>query len=152
MASSFGKAGNNKQIKFASLFGPKQIICNTAITDRDQIIHELLKLLACQCDVGNVEEAYKAVLARQEAVCTVIATGIALPHARLEAIQELAIGAATSRAGIDFGRKGAERIKLVLLILAPKADPGMYLRALSSLAKIGGEPGAADAVSSLETA
>jgi PTS system nitrogen regulatory IIA component len=152
MASPFSNAESNEHIKFASLFRPEQIICNTVITDRDQIIHELLKLLAYQCGVGNVEETYKAVLAREEAVSTVIAPGIAVPHARLQGIEQLIIGVATSRSGINFGPKEAEQVKLVMLILAPKAKPALYLQAVSSVSKICGEPGTADAVSSLQTA
>ena len=152
MAQPSRSVDSDPETKFASLFRPEQILCNTAITGRDEILRKLLDLLARRCGFGaDVEEVYRAVLERLEAGGAVIGPGIALPHARLETIPNLIIGVATCRAGIDFHCAGGEQIGLVILILAPKANPALYLQALSSLAKICGEPCAVDAVLSFET-
>ena len=137
------------QTKFSSLFGPAGIICRTTATGRQDLLRELVELLASQRGIGNVADAFKAVTAREESGPTLIAPGIALPHARLAGIAELVIAVATSAAGVDFG--AGQKVKLVVLILAPKADPGLYLQAASSLAKVCQDPGTAEAVSQLQT-
>jgi len=90
-------ADNNRQIKFSSLLSRSQIICALPSGSRDEAIMTLLKRLDHECGVGNVEEALEAIIAREESHPTVINTGIALPHARLDAVRELVVGIGTSR-------------------------------------------------------
>ncbi|HUT29181.1 MAG TPA: PTS sugar transporter subunit IIA [Sedimentisphaerales bacterium] len=142
--------GKNNGIRFSSLFRPAQVICQTDRTDRDAILLELLRLLAYEHGIGNVDEAYQAVLTRENEVPTIVGPGIAMPHARIEAIDSIVVGIATSKEGIIYDpTRSDKRIKLIILTLAPKAAPGAYLQAMSSLAKICLDPSTADVVAGL---
>ncbi|MEA2012930.1 MAG: PTS sugar transporter subunit IIA, partial [Verrucomicrobiota bacterium] len=79
----------NGGIKFSSLFSDKEILCNTTETNRDSVIGSLLKKLAIEKGIGNYVEAYKQVIEREEISSTVIAPGIAMPHARSDAVDTL---------------------------------------------------------------
>ncbi len=138
-------------IDFASLFGPDEVLCHTGTTDRDTLLREILQLLAYQRGIGNVDEALAAVLERERAAATIVAPGIAVPHARLGAVDRLVVGIATSTRGIVF-KPGSAPVKLVILVLAPRDAPGAYVQALSSLAKICGDPQTPDKVAGLESA
>ncbi len=139
--------------QFSSLFSSAEVICQTDEKDRDRVLHDLLKLLAYQRGIGNVGEAYQAVLERENDMPTIVAPGMAMPHARLEVIGKLVVGVATSREGIVYDpRKPDSLVKLVVLTLAPKAAPGAYLQAISSLARICQDPSTPDVVASLSTA
>lgn len=141
-------------VRFATLFEPHHVLCRTESEDRDTVIRTLLEQLALQRGIGNVEVAYEAVRAREEEHSTIVGPGIAMPHARLEALQELVVGVATSKEGIRFvdttGKE--ERIKLMILILTPKTEPGLYLQAVSSLAAICKDPETGARAASLESA
>jgi PTS system nitrogen regulatory IIA component len=140
-------------IQFSSLFSPAEVVCQTQEKDRDKVLLELLKLLAYHRGIGNVDEAYEAVLARENDMPTIVAPGMAMPHARLDAIGDLVVGVATSREGIVYDPKQPDsRVKLMVLTLAPKASPGAYLQAISSLAHICQDPSTPDIVASLTTA
>lgn len=143
---------SNNGIHFSSLFAPSHIICQSEETDRDKILHELLRLLAYERGIGNVEHAYEAVLERENEAPSIIGPHIAVPHARLEGIDEIVVGVATSATGISYAKTVAEPIKMMILILAPKTAPGVYLQALSSLAKICQDPTTAEVVSELKSA
>jgi PTS system nitrogen regulatory IIA component len=142
---------SSSAIQFSSLFGPSQVICQTEHTDRDTILMELLHLLAYEQGIGNVQEAYRAVLERENDIPTIIGPGIAVPHARLPNIDKIVVGVATSNKGIAYARNIDNPIKLIILTLAPKASPGAYLQAISSLAKICLDPATADVVAELST-
>jgi mannitol/fructose-specific phosphotransferase system IIA component (Ntr-type) len=140
-------------IQFSSLFSPAQVICQTKEKERDKVLLDLLKLLARRCDIGDIDAAYQAVLARESDMPTIVAPGMAMPHARLEAVDDLVVGVATSREGIVYDPGQPDnRVKLMVLTLAPKAAPGAYLQAISSLAHICQDPSSADVVASLPTA
>jgi nitrogen PTS system EIIA component len=146
-------ATEKDSISFSSLFGPAEVICQTAETDRDKTLLNLLHLLARQHNIGSIEDAYEAVVARENDLPTVVAPGLAMPHARLETIDEIVVGIATSREGIPYSPKESDnRVKLIVLTLAPKAAPGAYLQTLSCLARICQDPSTADVVAGLPTA
>jgi PTS system nitrogen regulatory IIA component len=142
---------NNIAIQFSSLFGPSQVICRTEHTDRDTILRELLRILAYEQGIGNVQEAYEAVLERENDIPTIVGPGIAMPHARLPNIDKIVVGIATSQKGIVYAGNIDNPIKLIILTLAPKASPAAYLQAVSSLAKICQDPTTADVVAQLST-
>ncbi|MDH7598391.1 MAG: PTS sugar transporter subunit IIA [Sedimentisphaerales bacterium] len=139
-------------VRFSSLFGPAQVLCQATISDRDQLILEMLRLLAYQRGIGNVDEAYHAVLQRESEMPTIVAPGIAMPHARLEAIDRIVVAVATSKNGIVYERsRPNELVKLIILTLAPKDAPGAYLQAIAAIAKICKDPDTAETVAALST-
>jgi len=140
-------------ILFSSLFRPSEVICQTQETDRDRVLLEMLQLLGRGRSIGNVAEAYKAVMEREKDLPTIVAPGMAMPHARLETIREVFVAVATSQQGIVYDpNRPDDRVKLVVLTLAPKAAPGAYLRAISCLATICRDPSTAKIVAGFPTA
>lgn len=137
---------------FASLFAPRDIICQTDIVDRDVMIKKLLEVLAYNHGVGDVEVAFRDVLDREKKMSTVIAPGIAVPHARLAALNKVVVGIATSRDGIKFNSSEDSNAHLMIMLLAPKDQPGVYLQAISSFAKILHDPGIAQRIADMENA
>lgn len=109
-------------VQFSALFRPTEVICQTEQTDRDTILLDLLRLLAYQRrGIGNVADAYKAVLDRENDMPTIVAPGMAMPHARLEAIDQIIVGMATSKTDIVYDRNHPDKlIKLIILTLVPK--------------------------------
>ncbi len=140
----------NNSIRFSSLFTPEHIICQTKLTDRDAILSELLGRLAMAKGIGNVDEAYNAVIERENDIPTVVGPGIAMPHARLEAVNQIIVGIATSKEGINYAATVKGNVKLIILTLVPKTAPGAYLQAMSSLAKICQDPDTAETVAQIE--
>ncbi|MFA5293150.1 MAG: PTS sugar transporter subunit IIA [Phycisphaerae bacterium] len=138
-------------IQFASLFKPAYVICQTEKTDRNTIIHDLLEKLAYEAGIGNVEEAYKEILSRENESPTIVGPGISMPHARLDAVNKIVIGIVTSKNGIVYAPGRSDNlVKLIILTLAPKAAPGLYLQAISSIAKICQNPETAEKVAVLD--
>jgi PTS system fructose-specific IIC component len=145
-------AMEKESIPFSSFFSPAEVICQIPETDRDKALLDLLRLLAQQHEIGKVEEAHAAVLERENDLPTVVAPGLAMPHARLDTIDEIAVAVATSRTGIVYDpAKPDNRVKLIVLTLTPKAAPGAYLQALGCLARICQDPSTADVVAALAT-
>ncbi len=146
-------ATEKSYIQFSSLFSPAEVLCQTEEKDRDKILLDLLECLAHKHGIGATEEAFQAVLARENDLPTIVAPGMAMPHARLDALNETVVAMATSREGVTYdpGQPNS-RVKLIVLTLAPKATPGAYLQAISCLATICRNPSTADVVASLPTA
>lgn len=125
-----------ESVHFASFFSPANIICQTELQTRDQVIMELLKKLAYNHGIGNVDEVYDQVIKREDEYSTIITDGFAMPHARLKEFENLEIAIATSKQGIKFSDSDNGIVNIVILILTPVDQPSLYLQVLSSLSTI----------------
>jgi mannitol/fructose-specific phosphotransferase system IIA component (Ntr-type) len=145
-------ATEKESIPFSAFFSPAEVICQIQGKDRDKALLDMLRLLAQQHEIGNIEEAHAAVLERENDLPTVVAPGLAMPHARLDTIDEIALAVATSRTGIVYDpAKPDNRVKLIVLTLTPKGAPGAYLQALGCLARSCQDPSTAQVVAGLAT-
>jgi len=138
-------------LQLSRLFGPSDVLCRVDSVDRNEVLLELLKKLAVDKEIGSVEIAYQAVLERENDIPTIIAPHLAIPHARLDAIDRMVVGIATSPKGIVYTQPNDNPVKLMILILTPRMQPDAYLHAISSLAKICQDPRTADWVADLKT-
>ncbi len=129
-------------VEFASFFSAEEVLCRTQVTGRDELLMALLKRLAFTRGVGHVPTVLGQVLAREAAGSTVVAPGIALPHARIDGLASPLVAVATSEKGVTFDPDQAP-VHLVLLVLAPKDQPALYLQMVASLEPVLRDPEAA---------
>ena len=137
---------------FSSLFTPYQVLCHTELTDRDELIREMVQALGPALEHGEVADVTEQVLARENQMPNVVGPGIALPHARLRGLSRLVVAVATSVKGVPFSEDPDGLAKAIILILAPHDSPAAYLQAVSSLAGILKAEGTADKVAGLDSA
>ena len=145
-------AESTNGLSFSSLFTSYQVLCHTGLSSRDELIREMVRALGPALVQGSVEDVVRQVLDREAVLPSVVAPGIALPHARLRGLTHLVVAVATSRKGIRFSDEDDGLAKLVILVLAPHDSPAAYLQAVAALARILKTPGSADTVSGLESA
>ncbi|MDP6630945.1 MAG: PTS sugar transporter subunit IIA [Kiritimatiellia bacterium] len=145
-------ADSTNGTSFASLFTCYQVLCHTPLTDRDELIREMVRALGPALEHGEVDDVVQAVLEREAQLPSVMAPGIALPHARLRGLSRLVVAVATSGKGVRFSDEDDGLARLIILVLAPHDSPAAYLQAVASLARILKTPGSADTVAELDTA
>ena len=93
------------------------------------------KLVALHAKAGNLLDAavYKeAILAREAQGTTAIGEGMAIPHAKTEAVAKPALAAMTLPAGVDYDAPDGAPSRLLFMIAAP-ADGEVHLEVLSRL-------------------
>jgi mannitol/fructose-specific phosphotransferase system IIA component (Ntr-type) len=111
------------------------IICGLHAENGFEAISELTRNLTKNTAGLDFDEIVEAVNAREKIIPTVVAPGLAVPHARMDNIDRLIVALGTSIKGVDFQAKGAQPVNVVILILTPKDDPGLHLQVLAALAK-----------------
>lgn len=129
-----------KESSFADFLREEDIIAGLRGRGRNEVVEELVDLLHRHGAGFDREAAVRAILEREEVSPTVVAPGVALPHARLEGLSRPRVAVGTSAAGVDFGTTEGGPVHVVVLMLAPKADPGAYLRLLAAASKVLADP------------
>jgi fructose-specific phosphotransferase system IIA component len=105
-------------------------------TERDEAVREMAAMLAADGRVGDVDRYVAAVLEREEEGSTGMGMGIAIPHAKSDAVQQVGVAFARSDRGVDFGseEEGADS-RLLFLIAAPEGSGDLHVSLLAKLAR-----------------
>jgi len=105
-------------------------------TGKAEVIRELLDTLAGTGKLSETDRAYNALLERESQGSTGLEHGIAVPHAKTDAVETLTVAIGISPNGIEFGAMDGQPSKLFFLLLAPPDQSGPHLEALSEIARL----------------
>lgn len=130
-------------MRIIDLLKPEAIALGLDISTKEEAIDTLVKLHAA---AGNLtdEQAYKeAILAREAQGTTAIGEGIAVPHAKTNAVKAPALSAATVPGGVNYDAPDGKPSDLLFMIAATE-DGDVHLEILSRLMVMLMDPGFAD--------
>ncbi|MDD5492816.1 MAG: cation:proton antiporter [bacterium] len=125
-----------KEISILEFFSKRGMLLDLKATDRNAAIRELCELTTGHEDFPAVEEVYKAVVQREEAMGTGLEKGVAVPHARLEMIKKPLVIVGRSLAGIDWNSPDGKPTNFVFLTFTPNDDDTAQIQLLASIAKM----------------
>ena len=114
--------------KFQDFVNAQAVVCHSCAAASEAVIDELIALIAAGNPAIDPAEVRRSVLEREAMFPTVIAPGLAMPHARVNGLDELVVALATSADGISFGSED-EKVRVVVLVLSPVDNPGQIGRA-----------------------
>jgi len=105
-------------------------------TDKPGVLRELLQILKDAGMIDDFERVLEAIYKREELGSTGLEEGIAVPHAKTDAVKSLTIAIGISPQGIDFHSLDGKSSKLFFLMLAPPNQSGPHIEALAEIAKL----------------
>ena len=119
-------------MRITDLLYKESILLNAAPKDKTEAIDMLVGLQAKSGRIKDVETYKKGILAREEMSSTAVGEGIAIPHAKSEAVAEPSLAAMTVPGGVDYEALDGEPSDLLFMIAAPN-DGDVHLDVLSRL-------------------
>jgi len=123
-------------MKISDHISEKMICLALENTTKDDAIKELAELLKESEQVTDFNVFLKDVFEREKLGATGIGNGIAIPHARTDAVHNIIIAFGRSSQGINFNGVDDKPAKLVFLIGTPKKDVNKYLQVLAHLTRL----------------
>ena len=103
-------------------------------TESSAVIRAMATAVAEQGRASSADDLAAAAIAREEKTPTGVPGGIAIPHARTEAVTEPSLVMARLTPPVDFGAKDGPA-DLVFMIAAPEGAGKEHLALLSKLAR-----------------
>jgi mannitol/fructose-specific phosphotransferase system IIA component (Ntr-type) len=125
-------------MKLAKLLSADQIILDMKSEEHWAAIVELVgHLVETQRLPATLkDEILSALKEREDQVSTGIGSGVAIPHAFSDHIEEVAAVFGRSKAGIDFEALDNAPVHLIILFIVPRKDYHLHLRTLAAIAKM----------------
>jgi len=89
---------------------------------------------------------------REELGSTGFGQGIAIPHCRLKSVPDFVVGIITAPDGVDFQALDKEKVRLIVFIIAPDAEPNKHIKLLSAISQTLATPCVVDEILAETTA
>ena len=119
-------------MRIIDLLSTDRIALGAQISDKEQAIDKLVELQMAGGCIADREAYRKAILAREEMSSTAIEQGIAVPHAKSDAVSAPSLAAMTLTQGVDYGAMDGQPSDLFFMIAAP-LNGDLHLEILSRL-------------------
>jgi nitrogen PTS system EIIA component len=117
------------------MFSKERVCFELKSGSKDEVLSELIEILAADGKVNDKEKFKDAVLHREEEFSTGIGMGIAIPHGKSDSVTEASIAFGKSTKGIDFDSMDGEPAHFFFLLAIPTESNDVHLRALSEIAR-----------------
>ena len=99
-------------------------------------IEELARLFDGAQVCSDIDELVTALVEREKIMSTGIGFGLAIPHAKIKSVKDIAFSIGISRAGIDFDSMDGKPVNLIILVAAGDRQHKDYLTLLSRIMSI----------------
>ena len=121
-------------MEVSMILKPEAVRVLSAVSSKKRLFHELGTIAELAYDVGHTE-AIDALQERESLGPTGVGHGVALPHARLDGVEEVVGAMVLLEKPIDFDAVDRQPVDLVFALFAP-SDAGVeHLKALALVSR-----------------
>jgi fructose-specific phosphotransferase system IIA component len=103
---------------------------------KDEVIDRMVDLLRGHRSVRNLDAARVAVFDREHVMSTGVGKGLALPHAKTDAVDETVAAFAVTRHPVEFGSIDGEPVRLVFLLIGTESAKSQHIKLLSRISRL----------------
>ena len=137
----------NQRRCFCNFLHINNIICQVHEEDGKTVLNKMIELLKRHYPELDADYARSEIESREALFPTMIAPGLAIPHARIPHLPEALTAIACIPEGCDFG--GSSKAKVMILLLTPVDDPNLHIQLLSALASEFEDPAVVEKMSQM---
>jgi len=120
----------------ADLVDASLLNANLVSSDKEGVFSEIVNALYESKKIQDKNAAMSVLLEREKHGTTGIGNGVAVPHARLEALSEAVLYVGISKHDIDFSSLDGNPVRIIVLLLSPVSDIGTSLKILANIARM----------------
>lgn len=111
------------------------MIMDLQATEKKAAIDEMVQKLYDVGRITDIDQFKDGILAREEQTSTGLGDGIAMPHAKNDAVKEATVLFAKSKQGVDYEALDGQPTYLFFMIAAPEGADDTHLQALAALSR-----------------
>ena len=123
-------------MQLTDLLSPERIKIPLVSSTKDEILAELVDVVGRSSAVRDPDDVLRAVREREEVLSTGIGNGVAIPHGKSSAIDDLALVAGVQPQGVNFEALDGRAVNLFFLLVGPESAAGQHVKALSRISRL----------------
>lgn len=122
-------------ISIAELLDPERVDLDCGISSKKRLMEHVASMLTRSTDVEQ-QAVFRVLIERERLGSTGIGNGVALPHGRLEGIDDAVLSLATLHDPLDYQAPDQQNVQIVVGLLVPENANEFHLQLLASLAEL----------------
>jgi len=103
---------------------------------KEEVITEMVDLLSTSGKISDHDTALRSVLEREKKMSTGMQCGVAIPHGKIEGIDDIAVVFALKKEGIDFGALDGQPSRIFVMTISSLTRTGPHIQYLAEISKI----------------
>ncbi|WP_027721905.1 PTS sugar transporter subunit IIA [Maridesulfovibrio zosterae] len=111
------------------------VIYELQSSEKAEVLKEMVSALEGTGLEIDVDEAMRVLIDREKLGTTGIGDGIAIPHGKLECLEEIVVIVGRSADGVDFDSLDMKQCKIFFMVLAPEQGAGTHLKVLAQISR-----------------
>lgn len=123
-------------MEIMDFLNPKAISLELKAATKEEVIKELLGILAEAEGIKNEDKLFKILMDREALGSTGIGQGVGIPHGKTDSVKKLVGAFGISKNGIDFDSLDGEPTYIFFLLIAPEDSAGPHLKALAKISRL----------------
>lgn len=118
-----------------SYIKPNTIAVNVSVTDKNDLINKLIDLADKSGNINDINQVREEVFKREQLMSTGIGDGIAIPHAKTDAVKDTVCSIAILKEAVDFESVDKMPVDIAFLLIGREQNVGAHLRLLSKISR-----------------
>ncbi len=127
---------NKQNTRLADYLTPRRVVVDLHVSSKKRSLEEIASLLVRDNAGLNKDTVFQTLVNREKLGSTGIGHGVALPHGRLNGIDEPITAVARLQHALDFDAIDQEPVSLIIGLLVPPEANQTHLNLLAQLAKL----------------
>jgi fructose-specific phosphotransferase system IIA component len=123
-------------MKISELLSISTIKINMESTTKKEALAELLDVLVSAKKIVDKDEVLNALLEREKLGTTGVGQGIAIPHAKVDSVDNICVALGVSKSGINFNSLDGEPVQIIFLFVAPPKAASEHLKVLAKVSQL----------------
>jgi PTS system nitrogen regulatory IIA component len=123
-------------MKITDILKKEYIIEDLVSSDKESTLDELSSFLKDKGMISNKETLQSALMEREALGSTGIGENVAIPHAKISAIDQIITVFGRSIKGIEFDSLDKKPVHFIYLVLAPMNSSGQHLKVLARISRL----------------
>lgn len=123
-------------MKLSEMLSEETIEIDLKAKDKDEVLKEMVEILFNAKKIKDKEKVLEDIKRREEMMTTGIGHGVAIPHAKSDAVETLVAAFGRSKKGIDFKSIDGEPVYLFFILVSPENITGPHIKALAKISRL----------------
>ena len=123
-------------LSISDLLSPETVRVGLPGREKEEVLDAVIDLLDGDGAVRDLSQVRRDVLARERQMSTGVGMGLALPHARSNAVTDTVAALAITAEPVPFGAHDGEPVRLLFLLVGPEGERGQHIRLLGRISRL----------------
>jgi PTS system nitrogen regulatory IIA component len=128
-------------MKISELMSEDLVLPELKSTDVSGVLKEFSETICNSGRFHSSDTLYARLHEREKQESTGIGNGIAIPHCKVENLNQVLVAVGYSPNGVDFGAIDGKKTSFFFVIISPSGSSVLHLRALAAVSRLLKSPG-----------